>query len=74
MTRFLERSSFGPMPQLPKVELHLHIDCSLSYAAVQQLAPHVSRAEYDDGKVKLAGFADDPDGTEGSGADGPPII
>jgi len=35
------------MPQLPKVELHLHLDCSLSYAAVQQLAPHVSRAEYD---------------------------
>ena len=35
------------MPQLPKVELHLHLDCSLSYAAVQQLAPHVSREEYD---------------------------
>ena len=35
------------MPQLPKIELHLHLDCSLSYAAVQQLAPHVSREEYD---------------------------
>src|SRR5579863_8592971 len=35
------------MPQLPKVELHLHLDCSLSYAAVFRLAPHVSREEYD---------------------------
>jgi adenosine deaminase len=35
------------MPQLPKVELHLHLDCSLSYEAVSRLAPHISRAEYD---------------------------
>jgi adenosine deaminase len=35
------------MPQLPKVELHLHLDCSLSYEAVSRLAPHVSREEYD---------------------------
>ncbi|MGA2651111.1 MAG: adenosine deaminase [Terracidiphilus sp.] len=35
------------MPQLPKVELHLHLDCSLSYAAVSQLAPSISRSEYD---------------------------
>jgi len=35
------------MPQLAKVELHLHLDCSLSYAAVSQLAPHISRQEYD---------------------------
>ncbi len=35
------------MPQLAKVELHLHLDCSLSYAAVSQLAPHISRREYD---------------------------
>lgn len=32
--------------QLPKVELHLHLDCSLSYRAVSQLAPAVSREEY----------------------------
>ncbi|GAB4211811.1 MAG: adenosine deaminase [Roseiflexaceae bacterium] len=31
---------------LPKVELHLHLDCSLSYAAVAQLDPAVSPAEY----------------------------
>ena len=31
---------------LPKVELHLHIDCSLSYKAVVRLAPQVSREEY----------------------------
>ena len=32
---------------LPKIELHLHLDCSLSYAAVSRLAPHVTREEYD---------------------------
>lgn len=35
------------MSFLPKVELHLHLDCSLSYAAVSRLAPHISREEYD---------------------------
>ena len=32
---------------LPKIELHLHLDCSLSYHAVLHLAPHVTREEYD---------------------------
>jgi adenosine deaminase len=32
---------------LPKVELHFHIDCSLSFDAVSRLAPGVSRAEYE---------------------------
>ncbi len=32
--------------KLPKVELHLHLDCSLSYKAVARLAPSVSREEY----------------------------
>jgi adenosine deaminase len=31
---------------LPKIELHLHLDCSLSYAAVSRLAPGVTREEY----------------------------
>lgn len=31
---------------LPKVELHLHLDCSLSYAAVARLAPGVTYDEY----------------------------
>jgi len=31
---------------LPKVELHLHLDCSLSYAAVARLAPQVTPEEY----------------------------
>jgi adenosine deaminase len=35
------------MPNLCKVELHLHLDCSLSYAAVSRLAPEITRAEYD---------------------------
>jgi len=32
---------------LPKIELHLHLDCSLSYKAVSRLAPSVTRAQYD---------------------------
>jgi len=32
---------------LPKTELHLHLDCSLSYDVVQQLDPSVTRAEFD---------------------------
>jgi adenosine deaminase len=35
------------MPELPKVELHLHLDCSLSYKAVSTLAPHITQQEYD---------------------------
>ncbi len=31
---------------LPKVELHLHLDCSLSYKVVQQLNPAISFEEY----------------------------
>ena len=31
---------------LPKVELHLHLDCSLSYAAVSRLSPGVTPEEY----------------------------
>lgn len=31
---------------LPKIELHLHLDCSLSYKVVQQIDPSVSFEEY----------------------------
>ena len=31
---------------LPKIELHLHLDCSLSYKVVQQLNPSVTYDEY----------------------------
>jgi len=31
---------------LPKVELHLHLDCSLSFNAVSKLVPGVTREEY----------------------------
>jgi adenosine deaminase len=34
------------LKSLPKVELHLHLDCSLSYDAVSHLAPSVTREEY----------------------------
>ncbi len=32
--------------QLPKIELHLHLDCSLSYKVVQQINPAISFEEY----------------------------
>jgi adenosine deaminase len=31
---------------LPKVELHLHLDCSLSFGVVNQLRPDISETEY----------------------------
>jgi adenosine deaminase len=33
---------------LPKIELHLHLDCSLSYKVVKQIDPSVSLEEYRD--------------------------
>jgi adenosine deaminase len=33
--------------QLPKIELHLHLDCSLSYEVVQQLDPTVTRSQFE---------------------------
>lgn len=32
--------------KLPKVELHIHLDCSLSYNLVKKLKPSISRDEY----------------------------
>jgi adenosine deaminase len=32
--------------QFPKVELHLHLDCSLSYSVVSHLNPSVTHKEY----------------------------
>ena len=34
------------LKRLPKIELHLHLDCSLSYKAVARLDASVSREEY----------------------------
>jgi len=34
------------MASLPKVELHLHLDCAASYAAVARLRPEVTEQEY----------------------------
>lgn len=31
---------------LPKIELHLHLDCSLSYKVVQQINPAITLEEY----------------------------
>jgi adenosine deaminase len=35
-----------PLPPLPKVELHLHLDCSLSYQVACRLRPGLTPAEY----------------------------
>jgi adenosine deaminase len=35
------------MAVIPKVELHLHLDCSLSYGVVSRLNPSISREEFD---------------------------
>jgi adenosine deaminase len=35
------------MDALPKVELHLHLDCSLSYKFVSRFRPGISRQEYE---------------------------
>lgn len=37
---------FEVLQKLPKIELHLHLDCSLSYEAVSTLSPDVGREEY----------------------------
>ena len=32
---------------IPKVELHLHLDCSLSFDVLQQLRPGITELEYE---------------------------
>ncbi len=32
--------------RFPKIELHLHLDCSLSYDAVRQITPDITRNQY----------------------------
>lgn len=39
-------TSPSDLKSLPKIELHLHLDCSLSYAAVSALVPTVTHEEY----------------------------
>jgi adenosine deaminase len=42
------------LQSLPKIELHLRLDCSLSYPAVARLAPHVTQEEYESDYVAPA--------------------
>lgn len=37
----------SPWSALPKIELHLHLDCSLSFGVASRLDPHLSREGYD---------------------------
>lgn len=34
--------------KLPKIELHLHLDCSLSYEVARKIDPSISRADYEE--------------------------
>src|ERR1700682_4979602 len=34
------------MERLPKIELHLHLDCSLSYGVVSRLDPSITQERY----------------------------
>ena len=43
---------------LPKVELHLHLDCSLSYKVVQQIDPAISFEEYKEAFIAPAKCTD----------------
>lgn len=43
---------------LPKVELHLHLDCSLSYSAVSQIDPSISLEEFNTDFIAPAKCAD----------------
>ncbi|GGO30380.1 hypothetical protein [Deinococcus humi] len=43
---------------LPKVELHLHLDCSLSFGAVRTLKPEVTFDEYSSDFVSPARVTD----------------
>ena len=36
------------LQQLPKVELHVHLDCSLSFQVVQKLLPGTTQEEYNE--------------------------
>lgn len=42
------------LADLPKVELHLHLDCSLSYDVVKTLKPAVSRSDYEESFIAPA--------------------
>jgi adenosine deaminase len=44
--------------QLPKIELHIHLDCSLSYAVVQQLDPTVTLSQYQEEFIAPEGCSD----------------
>lgn len=44
--------------QLPKIELHIHLDCSLSYAVVKQLDPSVSFEQYQEEFIAPEGCSD----------------
>jgi adenosine deaminase len=54
-------AEFMDLRALPKIELHLHLDCSLSYKAVSRLVPGVTAADYQRdyiGPVRCTNLAD----------------
>ncbi|MFZ0786975.1 MAG: adenosine deaminase [Candidatus Acidiferrales bacterium] len=51
-------TSASRLKSLPKIELHLHLDCSLSFAAVSELVPSVTHEEYQSDYVAPARCTD----------------
>jgi len=47
--------------ELPKVELHLHLDCSLSFDVISRINPAISRAEYEQDFIAPAKCLNLPD-------------
>ena len=41
-----EKTQINNIEELPKVELHLHLDCSLSFDVVSKIRPDISAEEY----------------------------
>ena len=41
-----ENTQLSHIEELPKVELHLHLDCSLSFDVVSKISPDISENEY----------------------------
>src|SRR6187549_3288507 len=46
------------LQSLPKIELHLHLDCSLSYKVVRQLNPAITQEEYNESFIAPAKCTD----------------
>ena len=55
------KPALAALRAIPKVELHLHLDCCLSYAAAAKLSPGLTRSQYEQdftGPDRVNGLSD----------------